>query len=159
VAVVIADTSPLQYLFQVGLVDVLRALFETVQVPGAVQDELRTGRKRGFDVPDPADYPWMAIRTTTSAPSLERFELDAGEQAVLSLALEMGASLVLLDDAAAREVANELGVPTTGTLGVLLLAKEQGIITAVAPVLEDLGRRGFRVTSGVRRQILQLAGE
>src|SRR5688572_30523257 len=107
-ATVIADTSPLQYLFQVGLVDLLQDLFETVHVPEAVRDELQVGRSLGFHVPDPADYSWMSVRSTTRAPALERFDLGPGEHAALSLALELGEGLVLLDDAAARVAANVL---------------------------------------------------
>ena len=158
-ATVIADTSPLQYLFQVGLLELLRDLFETVHVPVAVRDELQVGRSLGFDVPDPAAHPWMSVRPTTRAPALERFELGPGEHAALSLVLERGEGLVLLDDAAARRVANELQLSTTGTLGILLLAKERGLIVTVAPVLEELGRCGFRITDAVRSRVLQMAGE
>jgi predicted nucleic acid-binding protein len=156
---VIADTSPLQYLFQVGYFDLLPRLFETVQVPDAVRDELHVGRALGFDVPDPASYPWISIHSTTPSPALQRFELGAGEHAVLSLALETTEPLILLDDAAARAAANHLGVRTTGTLGTLLLSKERGLLTEVAPVLANLERRGFRLTDPVKQQVLRLAGE
>ena len=158
-ATVIADTSPLQYLFQVGLIELLRDLFGTVYVPVAVRDELQVGRSLGFHVPDPAGQSWMLVRPTTRAPALERFELGPGEHAALSLALELGEGLVLLDDAAARTAANELQLSTTGTLGILLLAKERGLIVAVVPVLEELERRGFRITDAVRSRVLQMAGE
>lgn len=85
-AIVIADTSPLQYLFQVGLIDLLQGLFGAVHVPEAVRDELRVGRLLGVDVPEPADYSWMPIRATTRAAALERFDLGPGEHAALSLA-------------------------------------------------------------------------
>ena len=68
-AIVIADTSPLQYLFQVGLLDLLQRLFGTVQVPEAVRDELQIGRSLGFNVPDLAILPWMLIRSTTVPPA------------------------------------------------------------------------------------------
>jgi predicted nucleic acid-binding protein len=158
-AIVIADTSPLQYLFQIGLVDVLQGLFGTVQVPEAVRDELQVGRSLGFDVPDPAVFPWMFVRSTTAVPAVDRFELGAGERAALTLALETSESLVLLDDAAARAAAKQLGLTTTGTLGILLLAKERGLLAAVAPVLASLAQRGFHATEAVRRRALQLAGE
>src|SRR5215510_14888108 len=104
-AIVIADTSPLQYLFQVGLLDILERLFAAVQVPDAVRDELEAGRSRGFDVPDPAAFPWMQVTTTTHLPPIQRPELGSGERAALALALQSSASLVLLDDGAARAVA------------------------------------------------------
>jgi predicted nucleic acid-binding protein len=158
-AIVIADTSPLQYLFQVGLFDLLQQLFETVHVPEAVRDELRVGRSLGFDVPDPTSYSWISVRSATQARALDPFGLGPGERAALSLALELGGGLVLLDDAAGRRAASALAISTTGTLGVLLLAKERGLITLVAPVLAELERRGFRITDAVRRRILQLSSE
>lgn len=157
--IVIADTSPLQYLFQVGLIELLRGLFGTVQVPDVVRDELRVGRRLGFDVPDPDEFPWMMIRSPPVQAAVEHFELGAGERAALALALEMGNCLVLLDDAAARIVAKQIGVSTTGTLGILLLAKERGILPAVAPVLASLQQRGFRVAEAVRLRVLDLAKE
>jgi len=158
-AIVIADTSPLQYLFQVGQLALLEQLFQAIQVPEAVRDELEVGRRLGFAVPSPAAYSWMAIRASANAPALDRFELGAGEYAALALALASADGLVLMDDAAARAAAKALGVATTGTLGVLLLAKENEILVAVAPVLDALEQRGFRITDAVRARVLQLAGE
>ncbi|CAN5799671.1 DUF3368 domain-containing protein [soil metagenome] len=156
---VIADTSPLQYLHQAGVIDLLPSLFTTVQVPAAVCDELQIGRERGFDVPDPNAFPWMQIRATTRSTKLDPFELGAGEHAALSLALETGECLVLLDDGAARAAAKTLALVTTGTLGILLLAKERTLITALAPLLATLEQRGFRITDQVRTHVLKLAGE
>ena len=99
------------------------------------------------------------IRSAPLEAAVERFELRAGERAALAIALEVGDCLVLLDDAAARVVAKQLGVSTTGTLGILLLAKERGLVAEVAPVLANLQQRGFRVTEPVRLRVLELAKE
>jgi predicted nucleic acid-binding protein len=101
----------------------------------------------------------MLVQPTTPTPAVNHFELGAGERAVLALALETSESLVLLDDAAARAAANQLGLSTTGTLGLLLLAKEHRLIAALAPVIASLEERGFRITDPVRRRTLHLAGE
>jgi predicted nucleic acid-binding protein len=90
---------------------------------------------------------------------VDGFELGPGERAALALALEISESLVLLDDAAARAAAKQLGLPTTGTLGVLLLGKERHLLPAVGPVIALLAQRGFRITDVVHRHVLQLAGE
>ena len=158
-AIVIADTSPLQYLFQVGQVALLEQLFGAIQVPEAVRDELEVGRRLGFHVPSPAAYSWMTTRASERAPVLDRFELGAGEHAALALALVTADSLVVMDDGAGRAAAKALGIPTTGTLGVLLLAKEQVLLVAVAPVLDALEQHGFRITDAVRARVLELAGE
>ena len=59
---VISNTSPLQYLFQAELLDLLPALYGTIVVPGGVVDELAAGRVRGVALPDPAALPWMRVR-------------------------------------------------------------------------------------------------
>ena len=126
--------------------------------PGRSATSFRSAdRSLGFEVPDPAVFSWMRVRSISVVPAVDRFELGAGERA--ALALESSESLVLLDDAAARTAAKQLGLSTTGTLGILLLAKERGLVTAVVPVLTSLGQRGFRVAEAVRLRVLQLAGE
>ena len=158
-AVTVADTSPLPYLFQIGHLELLERLFGTVLVPEAVRDELQVGRSLGFDVPDPVRFSWMLIRPAPTIPAVELPALGPGESAALALALETPDSLVLLDDAAARAAAARLGLPTTGTLGLLLIAKEQQLIAEVAPVIAILEERGFRLTEAVRQRILRLAAE
>ena len=92
-------------------------------------------------------------------PSVARFELGPGESAALAIALETSDGLVLLDDAAARAAAKQLGLATTGTLGIVLLGKENHLVAAVGPVLATLGQHGFRITEAVRLHVLQLARE
>jgi predicted nucleic acid-binding protein len=58
---VIADTSPLQYLFQVGRIDLLPSLYGQISIPEAVDRELAEGRARGVSVPDPAAYSWIVV--------------------------------------------------------------------------------------------------
>lgn len=109
-ALVIADTSPLQYLFQLGLLDVLRELYGTILVPDAVRDELLVGRSRGLSVPDPGDFSWITLCPTSTHAGVEPFDLGAGERAVLSLALDRPNAIVVLDDAAARAAAATLNI-------------------------------------------------
>lgn len=92
----------------------------------------------------------MSLRPTSRSPTLESFELGPGEHAALALAQENEDSLVLLDDAAARAAASAIGVATTGTLGVLLLAKQRGLIGSIAQALADLEAHRFRMTAALR---------
>lgn len=78
---------------------------------------------------------------------------------MLALALETPDPLVILDDALARQAAESLGLRITGTLGVLLKAKSLGLLDALAPVLDQLQTRRFRVHARTRAAILKLAGE
>ncbi len=157
---VVSDTSPLLYLHLVGRLDLLRQLYGTIIVPPAVVAELDDGTRLGYDVPTSTRVPWCRIQAPSGA-AFERVSerLGPGERAALALALELPDSLVLLDDRAARLQAEALQLQLTGTLGVLLRAKRDGHLEAVAPLLDVLGARGFRIGVEARRAVLEAAGE
>jgi uncharacterized protein len=159
-AEVISNTTPLQYLHQVGLLAILPALVGPVFIPPAVDAELAVGRSHGLNLPDPAQLGWLTIRPPSRASSLSVPPgLDAGEAEVLALALDGTDAVVILDDALARRAAQSLGIRLTGTLGLLLDAKRAGLITTIAPVLNTLQSLRFRLSPRTRALVLKLAGE
>jgi len=85
--------------------------------------------------------------------------LGAGEREVITLAIQEPGALVVLDDARARKQARALGIRLTGTLGVLLKAKQLGFLPAVRPVLERLEALRFYLDPATRLAVLGLAGE
>ncbi len=85
--------------------------------------------------------------------------LDAGESEAIGLALELEARYVLLDDRRGRFVARELGLPVTGTLGILRLAKRRGLVTAIRPHIEALAAVGFHMSPTLFAQVLADSGE
>jgi len=157
---IICNTSPLQYLHQLGLLHILPHLANPVVVPPAVVDELREGLTRGVNLPDTSRLEWITIRKPASAAALPLVtDLGPGETEVLALALEAPGSVVVLDDAVARSVAQTLGVEMTGTLGLLLDAKRAGLVQAVAPILDELDSLRFRLSARTRTAVLELAEE
>jgi hypothetical protein len=157
---VIANTSPLQYLFQLDLLDILPQLYGEVLVPEGVVRELRNGTRLGVALPDLDSLSWLRIRRVGSAPVLPLAAgLGTGEREVLALAMELDSPLVILDDALARRFAQRLSLTLTGTLGLLLKAKQQGRIEQVSPYLDRLKALRFRLDASTRAGILELAGE
>jgi len=157
---VICNTSPLQYLHQIGHLDLLPQLAGSVIIPNAVCHELRAGLAQGIELPDVATLPWIHRKDPVSAPALPlAADLGSGESAVLALALETPGCSVILDDALGRRAADLLGIPFTGTLGLLLSAKEKNLIPTVAPIIDRLSELRFRVSPGTRIAVLKLAGE
>ena len=129
-------------------------------VPNAVCHELHAGLAQGIELPGVTTLPWIHRKDPVSAPALPlAADLGPGESAVLALALETPGSSVILDDALGRRAAELLGIPFTGTLGLLLSAKEKNLIPAVAPILDRLSELRFRVSTSTRSAVLQLAGE
>jgi uncharacterized protein len=158
--VTITNTSPLQYLHQCGLIDLLPKLYKEILVPPAVVQELAAGRALGFDLPDPTALPWMCVVRPQSMAILPAVsDLGAGEREALALAAETPAAILIIDDGLARRYANHLRVRFTGTAGVLVKAKRQGLLDAVAPVLDHLTALRFRLDAQTRAAVLRLVGE
>ena len=157
---VISDTSPLQYLYQVGRLDLLRVLYETILVPEGVAEELLEGRSLGHPLPDLSEHEWIRIVPVTQRRVLLLVaDLGKGEREVLSLATDRPHAVALLDDGLARRMARHLGIRFTGTLGVLLRGKAAGHLEVVKPVVDRLEALGFRLDPRTRAAILDLAGE
>lgn len=127
---VIADTSPVNYLILIGQIDVLPVLFDHVILPAAVRDELNAPKApaavQRWIAASPA---WILVRTATgpiSDPAIR--ELDCGESDALTLAIELHADLLLVDDREAVAVARDKGLRVAGTLTVLAMAAQKGLL-------------------------------
>jgi hypothetical protein len=88
-----------------------------------------------------------------------RAGLGDGESEAISLAVELGARWIVLDDRAARRLAQGLGLPVIGTLGLLLAAKRRGLLTVIRPSVDALVRQGFHIASELYERVLSDAGE
>jgi hypothetical protein len=129
----------MQYLHQLDLLKLLPALVGSVTVPPAVVEELSEGQRLGINLPNPLSHSWIIVRSPVSAPALRLItDLGPGESEVLALALETPNSIVILDDDLARRTAEMSGIRLTGTLGILLDAKQAGLLEEIAPLLERL---------------------
>lgn len=157
---VIVNTSPLQYLFQLSLLELLPSLYGQVIVPEAVVLELNRGQELGCSLPNIEKFVWVTVKRPQNPVLLPLAGgLGAGESAVLTLAREIPGALAVLDDRRARRYARLLGVRLTGTLGILLKAKHAGKLAALHPVMEQLEKLGFRFHQDTRNAVLKLAGE
>jgi predicted nucleic acid-binding protein len=156
----VVNASPLIFLGKAKRLDLLRVLKRSLVVPATVIEEiatkgaddevLRSVRESGFlgIVPD-----------VPISPQIAAWRLGAGESAVLSRASQHQDSLVVLDDREGRRCADELGIRSVGTLGIVVLAKEEGAIPLAGPVIQELISCGLYVSSQVLDAALALAGE
>jgi predicted nucleic acid-binding protein len=105
---------------------------------------------------------FIHVGTPGGSPSAETLDrvsnLDAGERETIVLAVDRK-SLLIIDDFAGRRAARELGVPFTGTAGVIAVAKEAGLISAVRPVLETIRANGYWLSDAVIDTASKFAGE
>ena len=132
-------------------------MYERILIPQAVVEELSQGRKQGVVLPDPELISWIEIHQVSTSKLIPMVpNLGLGEREVISLAIPLSDSLVILDDALARNYARQMNVTLTGTLGVLLKAKQSGYISKISPVIEQLDKLRFRLAPATRSAILKL---
>jgi predicted nucleic acid-binding protein len=157
---VIINTSPLLYLHQVGYLELLQQLYKMVIVPAAVVEELEVGAKQGINVPKIETLDWLSIQSVPSVSLIPTFiDLGKGEAEVIALGLENFNSLLILDDQLGRRIANLYQLRFTGTLGVLVKAKQLGYLSAVQPIIQMLRYQGMWLTDKIVNDVLKLAGE
>jgi predicted nucleic acid-binding protein len=148
---VVADTGPLNYLVQIGAIDLLPKLFDRIIIPTSVHEEL-TRRRAPATVRDwAAQIPaWLTVKPVDSRDwnnALWR-ALDEGERAAIALAAGIGAELILMDDRAGVAFARGLGFAVTGTLGVLELAARRNFID-LAEAFTRLKATSFHYRQGL----------
>jgi predicted nucleic acid-binding protein len=157
---VVSDTSPLLYLHQVGHLDLLHSLYGRVSIPPAVAAELRAGAELGIAVPDVQALEWLAVHPlhdTTALPVVT--DLGPGEAEAIGLALTSPGSLLILDDKLGRRIARLNRVTITGTLGVLVKSRREGLLPSLSPVMEALRQTSMYLTRELIETALREAGE
>lgn len=149
---VIADTGPIQYLIQIGQIEVLPLLFERVAIPAMVRSKLSHPLAPLPVLAWIQEPPtWLEIHDTSGLAKVTG--LDAGETDAIALAIAVHADLILIDERAGFSVAQQRGLHVTGTLGVLDLAAERGLIDFAAAIVA-LEQTSFRRPGTLLRVLL-----
>jgi len=162
--IVVSDTSALTNLAAVNHLKLLNQLYGQVFIPEAVYRELTAIIPPASGAVEVDANKWLQVKIVANRRAVERLHnearLDPGESEAIVLALELGADLLLIDERRGRTEANRLGVRITGLLGILIEAKQKGLINAVKPLMDRLiATSEFRVSSALYDQILTMVGE
>lgn len=151
----VSDAGPLIHLSWIDHLSLLNRLFDEVIVSLAVRDEVLAPPQgtRGLDAIQRAfAEDWLQVVTLT-APLRAADALDRGEAEAIVLAEELGADLLITDDAPARSEARRRGLRVAGTVGILTQARDQGLIPAALPLLLELRRLGQWMSEGLVRLV------
>ena len=156
----VLNASPLIVLAKISRLPLFGQLCSEVVIPAGVAGEVDRG-----PVEDLART-WLQgagaqfiRRLDEIVPMIQEWDLGKGETEVLSWAYLQPGYEAIVDDKAARNCAVALGIPVRGTIGVVLLAKREGLVPALEPLLGQLEQAGLRIDDVLRRKALELAGE
>jgi predicted nucleic acid-binding protein len=157
VQLVIADTGPINYLILIGHIDILPALFERVILPAVVRDEMKHRKAPTAVQQWIADPPtWAEVRPTIKfivTPDPSHQKLDPGEEDAIALAVELHADLILIDDRDGVLAARSKGFRVAGTLGILSMAAEHGLVDLVE-AFERIKQTNFHYRQETMDQLL-----
>jgi hypothetical protein len=162
---VVSDASVLICLGALQQLQLLRDFYRQVFLPDAVWQEVTVvaaTRPGAQETIQASQQGWLQRRTASNRALVSSLQttLDAGEAEAIALACELGASLLLMDESDGRAKARSLGVPVTGTLGILLRAKQAGAVPSLRPLLDTLiGQHSFRLARPLYEQALNAVGE
>jgi hypothetical protein len=142
---IISDTSCFIALSNIGELNLLRLLYSQIVTTSEIAQEF------GENLPD-----WVQIIAVSdkSKQQILELQIDKGEASAIALALESENPLLILDDYKARKLANNLKLNYTGTIGIILAAKQKGIIPTIKPLLERIKQTNFRLSPDLELQAL-----
>ncbi len=160
--IIVSNTSPLNNLAAIDQLDLLRELYSTIMIPEGVYQELMAVETPLHVSTQIQTTQWIKVEKVASLTqiALLQQQLDRGEAEAIALAIQLKADLLLIDEKQGRRVANNLNIPLTGILGILITAKQKGLIKDVKPLLEKLkNQAGFWIKPNLYQNILQRVGE
>ncbi len=158
----VINTSPAIHLHATlpGGLGSLPGLIGEIIVPWEVGQELAAGHAKDATWQEIQLLPGLHHRSKAIAihPLLSA-QLDIGEAAVIQTALDEHCDAVILDDLKARRIALTLGLQVTGTFGILLQAKQTGLLPSVKVAIAKLEKQGMWIAPALYAKAVQLAGE
>lgn len=160
--IVVSDTTPLISLLKIRKLDLLKELFETVQIPDAVFSELTTNKRFKAEAEEILDCDFIktvSVDKESVQKLIEETGLDIGETEAIVLSESVKADLTLIDERSARNIAKQRGIVITGTVGILARAFGQGLINAkeIQDCAEILHSEGRYISESLLDALLNLA--
>jgi uncharacterized protein len=144
--IIISDTSCLIALQNIGLLNLLKDLYNEILITQEVKNEF------GLDLPD-----WIIVLEVKNIEKKSEIEqkLDKGEASSIALALEIKDSILIIDEIKGRKIAQSLNIEIIGTIGILLLADKRGLIKDVLSVILKMVNKGFRLSDNLIDKLIE----
>ena len=156
---VVSNTTPIISLLKIGKLEILKNLYGNIYISNGVFNEIEAGKNKIF-YKDLSQVAWIFIQDIKNKKAIDYFlDLDKGEAESIILASEIDADLIILDETLGRFHAKHAGLKITGTLGVLLKAKQLAIIPVIKPLLLELKSKDIWLSKKLILKVLKIANE
>ena len=157
---IVVNSTPLIILGNINCLKILQELYGAIIIPRAVFEEV-TSKDDNAKLNLSQNLSWIKVLEVQDKSNRKMYQakLHDGEVEVMMLANEISADLLIIDDNAAKKTAKFLGFTVTGTLGVILKAKSEGIIPQVKPIVDEMLRQGFYISPKIIETVLKTAKE
>ncbi|NET62083.1 MAG: DUF3368 domain-containing protein [Symploca sp. SIO2E6] len=158
---IVSNATPLIAFAKIGQLPLMQKIVGNLLIPEAVAEEISAYKSTAPGTIILAEESWIQVESLQSPTQMQLLlpTLDRGEAAVIALALEQKASLVLIDELTGRKVAQSLQLNVTGSVGLLIKAKEIGEIDAVNPFLRAMRNSGIYFSQRFINAVLKHVGE
>lgn len=160
--IIISDTSPIANLILIGRLNILQDLYQHVIIPPKVKSEIQALKSFGVELNEFEHAAWIEVKIPGNSYEVNSLlsKIDRGEAEAIVLAEELSINWLLIDERLGWAVAKARGLQTVGLLGILLKAKEVGIVSEIKPIIEDLQTKaGFWVGEKLVERVLRIARE
>lgn len=160
--IVISDTTPIITLIKINRIDLLEKLFGEVFIPEAVFHELTTNNAFANEAEIVKASSFLKVKTVQNQQSLSILQavsgLDDGESEAIILAGELGSDALIIDEQKGRKVAQKLGITITGTIGILIQAHNENMISIenAKLYLEQLKNSNIRLSEALIQEALSM---
>jgi predicted nucleic acid-binding protein len=155
---VVTNATPIISLAVIDKLSIFKELFGKVYVPKAVYNEIQGGQYPGYKELDSDLFEVISIKSAEYLDLLLN-DLDAGEAESIVVAKEMNADMLIIDERLGYKIAQTQGLFAIGTLTVLLMAKNKGIIKKIKPLLDEMIEKGRWFSPKVYDYFLKSIGE
>ncbi|OUC15696.1 MAG: hypothetical protein B0A82_05355 [Alkalinema sp. CACIAM 70d] len=160
--IIVSNTSPISNLIIIGEIALLQQIYPKVLIPPSVHAELTRLPILQPTILSLLGIGWLEIQAPTNLQILQLLNqtLDPGEAEAIALAIELSADRLLIDERLGRNVATSYGLKLRGLVGILINAKQQGLLPVLKPILDRLiNQAGFRVSQALYDRTLKEVGE
>ena len=161
--IVVSNTTPIIALAKINKLEILEYLFGRIYISEGVYKELISNKKFIFEIEQITKSSFIIVKEAKNRLAVELIQkmhgLNMGESESIILFKELGGDLLIMDEKKGRKVASSLDIELTGTLGILLKAKQEGIIIELKPLLEKLIESNIRISHKLYKEILKSANE